>query len=174
MPVDGGARTGHSTSMLTRWLEPTSQTFIEQVSTSKTMPRPDPVHYCPPVNNALLESVAAHGILEPLLLMPVGDALPAGGFVVIQGMQRLAAAHLLGISTLPAIARNMDPKAALIAGTWSALARTGATAVVRKEFRVIAASAGFTTKEINTLLASIPQFHITYPTMGSGQLSVDL
>jgi len=172
MPNEGQPGTMRATTMLARWLEPTSQTFLEQVSIGLIQPRPDPVHYSPPVNSGLLESIAAHGVLEPLLLMPQGGAVRTGGFVVIQGMQRLAAAHLLGIQTLPCVARSMDPRAALIAGTWSALARNGATPVVRKEFRLIATATGFTTREINGLLAAIPAFNITYPTMGSGRTSV--
>jgi ParB/RepB/Spo0J family partition protein len=56
----------------------------------------------------LAESIAAQGVVTPLLVRPVGAALQ-----VIAGHRRLAAAKVAGLKVVPVIVRPMDDRAAL-------------------------------------------------------------
>ena len=58
-----------------------------------------------------LESVAALGVLEPLLVRP----REGGGYEVISGHQRRAACEEAGITSVPAIIRSMNDTAAVLA-----------------------------------------------------------
>jgi ParB/RepB/Spo0J family partition protein len=52
----------------------------------------------------LATSIKQHGMLQPLLLRPVGE-----DFCVIAGERRLRAAHLAGLTHVPAFAGEIDP-----------------------------------------------------------------
>ncbi len=56
----------------------------------------------------LMESIAAQGIVTPLLVRPLGD-----GFQVIAGHRRLAAAKLAGVKVVPVLVRRLDDREAL-------------------------------------------------------------
>ncbi len=56
----------------------------------------------------LAESIAAQGIVTPLLVRPAGDK-----FEVIAGHRRLAAAKVAGLKVVPVIVRHLDDRAAL-------------------------------------------------------------
>ena len=58
----------------------------------------------------IVESVAEHGVLAPLLLRP----LEGGGYEVISGHRRLHAAELAGLESVPAIVREMNDDEATI------------------------------------------------------------
>jgi len=59
----------------------------------------------------LADSIAANGVLEPLILRPAAD-----GYEVVAGERRLRAARLVGLHTVPAIVRiYSDAQAAEIA-----------------------------------------------------------
>lgn len=52
----------------------------------------------------LATSIAQHGVLQPLLVRP----LLAGGYELVAGERRYRAAQLLGLSSVPAIVRELD------------------------------------------------------------------
>jgi ParB family chromosome partitioning protein len=51
----------------------------------------------------LAESIRAQGVLQPILVRPVGD-----GYMLIAGERRFRASQRLGLSTIPAILRSVD------------------------------------------------------------------
>ena len=51
----------------------------------------------------LEESIKVHGVLQPLILAKRGD-----GFVIVAGERRYRAAKAIGMSSLPAIVKQID------------------------------------------------------------------
>lgn len=49
----------------------------------------------------LIESVRQYGVLQPIVLTPVGD-----GYVVVAGARRVAAARAVGLTSVPAVIRE--------------------------------------------------------------------
>jgi ParB/RepB/Spo0J family partition protein len=58
----------------------------------------------------LVESVRAHGIIEPLVVRPLE---PTDGWEVVAGHRRLRAARAAGIDVVPVMVRNLDDRAVL-------------------------------------------------------------
>ncbi|MEW5914449.1 MAG: ParB/RepB/Spo0J family partition protein [Thermodesulfobacteriota bacterium] len=58
---------------------------------------------------ALAESIAEHGVLQPLVVRPVG-----GGYQVIAGERRLRACHLCGLAEVPVVVRQATDQQALL------------------------------------------------------------
>jgi len=59
----------------------------------------------------LAASIAAHGVLQPLLVRPYGDE---GHYQLIAGERRFRAARLAGLAEVPALVRELDDHEALI------------------------------------------------------------
>lgn len=55
---------------------------------------------------ALVEDIKKNGIKRPLIVLPVG-----GMFEVLDGMQRLTAAEILGLETVPVVFEQLDDQA---------------------------------------------------------------
>jgi len=60
---------------------------------------------------AMVDSIRTYGVLTPLIVRP----LDSGGYEIISGHRRLAAAQTAGIATVPAVVREMDRITAIIA-----------------------------------------------------------
>ena len=79
------------------------------VPLEKLLPRPQPRRRFEEASlQALAESVRAHGVLEPLLVRPLGD----GRYEVIAGERRLRAAALAGLREVPVVVLEVDEKEA--------------------------------------------------------------
>lgn len=99
---------------LALWLAPTSQSRLERITTELITERPELVEGDRAdqlVERALMVSIGARGVLEPLLLRPCAD-----GFQVVQGARRLRAARRLALCSLPAIVRELSDVEAMVAG----------------------------------------------------------
>ena len=66
------------------------------------------------VQERLIQSIQAHGVLVPLLLRPGKN----GVMTVVDGNKRLAAAQALKLQTVPAVVRELDDDTALLLGVW--------------------------------------------------------
>jgi ParB family transcriptional regulator, chromosome partitioning protein len=70
--------------------------------------RPNPIqprrHFDPEALRELAASIAARGLLQPIIVKRDGD-----GFVIMAGERRYRAAQLAGLSTVPALVRDDDP-----------------------------------------------------------------
>ncbi len=78
---------------------------IYQIDIEKVSPNPDQPrkHFNENAQRELEESIKVHGILQPLILAKRGD-----GFVIVAGERRYRAAKAIGMSTLPAIVKQID------------------------------------------------------------------
>ncbi len=105
---------------MARWLAPTAESRIERISLRTIGDRDWPPDGNEPDDLAALrQSVAAHGIVEPLLLRP----RPGGEFQLVTGSRRLRVARELGLATVPAIVRDLDDVATTVATLWSVAGR---------------------------------------------------
>jgi len=53
--------------------------------------------------NELADSIAQHGVLQPLLVRPI----PGGGYQIVAGERRWRAARMAGVKEVPAVVREM-------------------------------------------------------------------
>lgn len=68
-------------------------------------------NFPPEAQAELVASVRAHGILQPLLVRPRGDA-----FELVAGERRWRAAREAGLTVVPAVVREMSEREAAVAG----------------------------------------------------------
>jgi len=54
----------------------------------------------------LAASIRQHGVLQPLLVMP----LPQGGYQLVAGERRLEASRMAGLASVPAVVRSVTPQ----------------------------------------------------------------
>ena len=73
----------------------------------------------PDALTALADSIAATGLLQPVVVRPVGD----GAYELIAGERRWRAAQQAGLDTLPAVVRDADERERLEAGLVENLVR---------------------------------------------------
>ena len=52
----------------------------------------------------LADSISQHGVLQPLLVRPIVD----GGYQIVAGERRWRAARMAGVTTVPAVVRELD------------------------------------------------------------------
>ena len=76
---------------------------IEDIIPNRFQPR---INFDEKALNELSESIKQHGIIQPLVLRPLGDK-----FEIIAGERRYKAASLAGLSSVPAIVTEMDDDA---------------------------------------------------------------
>lgn len=80
----------------------------------------------------LADSIRAQGIMQPLLVRPIGvSGRPAGGtdYEIIAGERRFRAAQLAGLKEVPVIVREVDDQAALAMALIENLQREDLTAL---------------------------------------------
>ncbi|MEA2672050.1 MAG: ParB family transcriptional regulator, chromosome partitioning protein, partial [Chloroflexota bacterium] len=147
---DAGLSGGGS---LERWLAPTSESRVEQVPIEAI----DDPHWRPdtadsdPNYRALKSSVRASGILQPLLLRPVGG----DRYQLVSGARRLRAARETGQSAVPVIIRELSDVEALL-GAWDAVIRAGVSEAERQTLFVRLGESGMAEAEVRALLSGVP------------------
>ena len=78
---------------------------ISQIDPAKNQPRK---HFDGEALAKLADSIAAHGVLQPILVRPVG----VDRYVIVAGERRWRASKLAGLSEIPAVISEMDEKTA--------------------------------------------------------------
>jgi ParB family chromosome partitioning protein len=73
----------------------------------------------------LAESVRAQGVVQPIVVRPVG----AGAYEIIAGERRWRAARAAGLATVPAVVRETDDRESLVLALVENVARENLTAV---------------------------------------------
>ncbi|MFV0308018.1 MAG: ParB/RepB/Spo0J family partition protein [Desertimonas sp.] len=76
---------------------------------------PDPANQARPVDDAFAASIAAHGVLQPILVTPTAD----DRYRIVAGERRYRAAKAAGHTTIPAVIR--DTGTDTDAGVWQAV-----------------------------------------------------
>ena len=80
---------------------------ITEIEPNKTQPRKE---FDPEALRELSESIAAHGVLQPLLVRP----LPEGtGYQIIAGERRWRASRQAGLATVPVVVKELDDREAM-------------------------------------------------------------
>jgi len=79
---------------------------VDKIQLPKSQPRR---YFDPEKLDQLVESVKEHGILEPLLVRPLGD----GDYELVAGERRLRASRELGLAEVPIVVRELDDRQAL-------------------------------------------------------------
>lgn len=81
----------------------------------------------------LAESIRAQGVMQPLLVRPIGPATSSAGraptYEIIAGERRFRAAKLAGLQEVPVIVRDVDDQAALAMALIENLQREDLTAL---------------------------------------------
>lgn len=78
---------------------------IEQIRLPRQQPRH---HFDPQKMDQLVQSIQQHGILEPLLVRPVGD----NAYELVAGERRYRAAQTLGLTDVPVVIRSFTEQEA--------------------------------------------------------------
>jgi ParB family chromosome partitioning protein len=69
-------------------------------------PRQPRTRFDPDELRELAASIQQHGVLQPLLVMPLAD----GGYQLVAGERRLEASRLIGLAAVPAVIRSVSPQ----------------------------------------------------------------
>lgn len=98
-------------------------------------------------------SVAAQGVLQPLLVRPRGS----GTYGVVAGQRRLAAARNAGLDEVPCVIRDMDDAVAAVASATENLGRSDLDPITEAEtYRTLLDVTGATQQEIAGRLGVAP------------------
>ena len=94
----------------------------------------------------LAESIAQHGILQPILVRPIF----AGGYQIVAGERRWRAARMAGLMEVPVIIRDMDDAEFMQLALIENLQREDLTALEEaKGYKSLMDTHGFTQEEIS-------------------------
>jgi len=63
-------------------------------------------HFDPEALEELAASVRVHGVVQPVVVVPADQ-----GYVLVAGERRWRAARLAGLTEVPALVRQLDPRA---------------------------------------------------------------
>jgi ParB family chromosome partitioning protein len=85
---------------------PTTEVAIDQITPNPRQPR---THFDETALNELAESIRLHGVLQPLIVRPLGQ----GRYELIAGERRWRAAQRAGLRQVPVVVRATDPKGSL-------------------------------------------------------------
>jgi ParB family chromosome partitioning protein len=102
----------------------------------------------------LAESIRAYGLLQPVVLRPMGE-----GFEVVAGHRRLAAARSLGWSDIPAVVRQADAEEAFLLTLVENLQRSDLSA--REESRALETlvrERGWSTRQVAEAIKRSPAY----------------
>lgn len=96
----------------------------------------------------LADSIRQNGVVQPILVRPL-----ANGFELVAGERRWRAAHLAGLSTIPAVIRNIDDRKALELSLVENLQRNDLSPVeVAKGYSVLVNEYGMTQENISQVV----------------------
>jgi ParB family chromosome partitioning protein len=85
---------------------PSSGARLIPVGDIQRNPRQPRTHFDAGELQELAASIRQHGVLQPLLVMP----LPQGGYQLVAGERRLEASRLAGLASVPAVVRSVTPQ----------------------------------------------------------------
>ena len=94
------------------------QILIEDITPNPRQPRAE---FHPTSLKELADSIAEHGVLQPLVVTPSPDG---EGYQLIIGERRLQAAQMAGLDTVPVIVRQVDEQQQLVLALIENLQRT--------------------------------------------------
>ena len=94
----------------------------------------------------LADSIAQHGVLQPLLLRPMAS----GGYRIVAGERRWRASRMAGLSEVPAVVREMTDAEEMLFALIENLQREDLTPLEEaKGYRTLIETQGFTQEEVS-------------------------
>ncbi len=125
---------------------PTSTVPLASIIISQTQPRR---YFAPSAMQALVESVKKDGVLQPILVRPVGDK-----YELVAGERRYRAAQAAGLTDIPAVVREMSDSEAVRFALMENLQREDLNPVEETEgiLELLAITLELTTAEVPLLL----------------------
>ena len=116
---------------------------ISEIEPNRDQPRKE---FDPAALSELAESIAQHGVLQPLLLRP----LVSGGYRIVAGERRWRAARMAGLAEVPAVAREMTDTEEMVLALIENLQREDLTPLEEaRGYQTLLDSQGFTQEEIS-------------------------
>ncbi len=100
-----GLEPAHDSSSQDETSESLTQMSVDQIQRGKYQPRRE---MDPESLEELANSIRTQGIIQPLIVRPIGD-----GYEIIAGERRFRAAQLAGLTEVPVVIRNIPDEAAI-------------------------------------------------------------
>lgn len=117
---------------------------ISEIEPNKDQPRTD---FDDKALSELAESIALHGVLQPLLVRP----LVYGGYQIVAGERRYRASRMAGLSEVPVVIRELDDKETMELALIENLQRENLTPIEEaKGYKTLMDTYGFTQEQVSS------------------------
>lgn len=117
---------------------------ISEIEPNKDQPRTD---FDDKALAELAESIAQHGVLQPLLVRP----LMYGGYQIVAGERRYRASRMAGLTEVPVVIRELDDKETMEIALIENLQRENLTPVEEaKGYKTLMDTYGFTQEQVSS------------------------
>lgn len=117
---------------------------ISEIEPNKDQPRTE---FDDKALSELAESIALHGVLQPLLVRP----LMFGGYQIVAGERRYRASRMAGLTEVPVVIRELDDKETMELALIENLQRENLTPVEEaKGYKTLMDTYGFTQEEVSS------------------------
>ncbi len=141
--VDAGSETRNDRASHTGYRE----IPIEQLQRGKYQPR---VRMDKTALAELGESIKSQGVIQPLLVRPLGKDTVAGQFEIIAGERRWRGAQLAGLTTVPVVIREITDQAAMAVALIENIQREDLNAIEQaRGFKRLLEEFGLTHQEVS-------------------------
>lgn len=121
---------------------------LSQITPNPDQPRKD---FDEEELSSLADSVRKNGVLQPILLRPVGDD---GRYEIVAGERRFQAAMIAGLSEIPAVVRQVDDQEVLVLALVENLQRSDLSAMEEaRGYRELIERNGFTQQRLAEVLS---------------------
>lgn len=115
---------------------------ISEIEPNKDQPRTE---FDDKALSELAESIALHGVLQPLLVRP----LMYGGYQIVAGERRYRASRMAGLTEVPVVIRELDDKETMELALIENLQRENLTPIEEgKGYKTLMDTYGFTQEEV--------------------------
>ena len=117
---------------------------ISEIEPNKDQPRTD---FDDKALSELAESIALHGVLQPLLVRP----LVYGGYQIVAGERRYRASRMAGLTEVPVVIRELDDKETMELALIENLQRENLTPIEEaKGYKTLMDTYGFTQEQVSS------------------------
>ena len=117
---------------------------ISEIEPNKDQPRTD---FDEKALSELAESIALHGVLQPLLVRP----LVYGGYQIVAGERRYRASRMAGLTEVPVVIRELDDKETMELALIENLQRENLTPIEEaKGYKTLMDTYGFTQEQVSS------------------------
>ena len=117
---------------------------ISEIEPNKDQPRTE---FDDKALSELAESIALHGVLQPLLVRP----LMYGGYQIVAGERRYRASRMAGLTEVPVVIRELDDRETMELALIENLQRENLTPVEEaKGYKTLMDTYGFTQEEVSS------------------------